>query len=107
MGSLLPSLARSRFSSYQVLDPICRDYAVALSTDIYNNIENPKYLKFLLEKLISLNYHKATNKSQESLLNGQIFFEQVLEMITLKKGSLESDDYKINKFEAKMEVLGT
>ena len=92
IGSLIPSLARSRFSAYGTLDPLCRDFVVALSTDIYKNINDPRYLKFLLEKLISLNYHKVTNRSQETILNAQIFFEQVLEMLTLKRGQILSEN---------------
>ena len=113
VGSLVPSLARSRFQDYEILDPLCRDYALGISKDVSKTLHEPKYLKIFLERLISLNYHKQDQFKTETNENASIFFRQLSELIEKKRFELETalyeatqnGDPQIEEVRTKLETL--
>jgi hypothetical protein len=52
IGSLLPSLARSRFRNFEAIEQLCTNYALSLSKDVTKSLANPSFLKIFLERLI-------------------------------------------------------
>ena len=63
IGSIIPSLAKGRFRQYDVLEALCRDFSLSLSEDVSKGLFEPKYLKVLLERLISLDFQNYENPS--------------------------------------------
>jgi hypothetical protein len=75
LGSLIPSLARSRFRDFDLLGDMCKEYVVAASTDVSKHLENPRYLKIFLERLIQLDFHRVCSSESD------LFFEQIQTLI--------------------------
>lgn len=63
IGSLLPSLARSRFREFKTIEDLCVNYALSLSKDVSKSLTQPKFLKIFLERLIQLDYHRLKQSS--------------------------------------------
>jgi hypothetical protein len=98
IGSIIPSLAKSRFNQYNVLEALTRDFATSLSQNVSQSLFEPKYLKIFLERLIALNFHdyegatlsldfsktESGGKPFEIKANA-LFFKQMLQLINTKR----------------------
>ena len=52
IGSIVPSLARSRYRDYDVISGMCETYALSVSRDVSKHFSEPQFLKIFLERLI-------------------------------------------------------
>lgn len=88
IGSLVPSLARSRFRNFVIIDKMCEDYVVSASKDVSKSFSQPQFLKIFLERLIQLDYHRIRSEKSTK------FFKQIKVLILqkLEEFPVKNDD---------------
>jgi hypothetical protein len=74
----VPSLARSRFRNFEIIDKMCEDFVVSASKDVSKSFSQPQFLKIFLERLIQLDYHRIRS------MHATKFFEQIRVLILEK-----------------------